>query len=127
MPDAYALDNLEPVRVRVAEGESKKVSLTLLAIRALTGSVQVYDLAKGAYVPLDGVSVRLTELDRGMTTDREGRYLFRDLPSGTFTISVDGQNCGQVQISAAPQLLRHDIRLKSFTSAKMSDTKTSPR
>jgi hypothetical protein len=45
--------------------------------------------------------------------DADGRFLFRNLPSGTFTIRVNGQVSGQVQISAAPQLLRHDIRMNS--------------
>ena len=51
VPDGYALDRLESARVTVNEGESRKVSFTLQAIRALTGSVYVYDAAKETYHP----------------------------------------------------------------------------
>jgi len=126
VPDGYALENLEPVSVLVGEGEAKKVSFALLAIRTLTGSVQTYDHGKETYVPLVGVSVQLPELDRTMITDSEGRYLFRNLPSGAFTIRVNGHECDRVQMSAAPQLLRHDIRVKPVVSANMSDSNSSP-
>jgi hypothetical protein len=49
-----------------------------------------------------------------------------NLPSGIFTIQVKGQECGQVQMSAAPQLLRHDIRVKPIDSDNISDNNSSP-
>jgi hypothetical protein len=126
VPDGYALENLEPVSVTVKEGESKKVSFALLAIRALTGSVETYDRGKETYVPLVGASVQLAELNRTITTYSDGRYLFRNLPSGVFTIRVNGQECAQVQMSAAPQLLRRDIRVKPVVSAKTNDNNSPP-
>jgi hypothetical protein len=111
VPDGYSLEDIEPASISVAEGEFKKVSLVLLAIRALTGFVRSYEATKGSYISLAGATVQLDELNRKAITDANGRYLFRDLPSGVFTILVNGHQSGQVQISAAPQLLTHDILL----------------
>ncbi len=111
VPDGYALEDLQLASVSVGEGDFKKVSFTLPAIRALAGSVQTYDSAKEAYVSLPGVTVEIAELKRQTITDASGRYSFRNMPFGTFTILVNGQQYGQVQLSAAPQLLRWDIKL----------------
>jgi len=117
VPDGYALEDLQLASISVGEGEFKKVSFTLPAIRALAGSVQTYDSAKEAYISLPGMTVQIAELKRQTITDGSGRYSFRNMPSGIFTILVNGQQYGQVQLSAAPQLLRHDIKLTSSTSA----------
>jgi hypothetical protein len=111
VPDGYALEDLAPASVSVAEGEFKKVSFTLPAIRALTGLVQGYDPAKGEYVRLVGATIEIAELNRRTTTDSDGRYLFRNLPSGDFTIRINEQQYCHVSISAGPQVVRQDIKL----------------
>ena len=126
VPDGYALDELEPVNLSMAEGESKKVSFVLPAIRGLTGSVQAYDPAKGEYVSLPGVTVSLAELGRQIITDENGRYLFRNLPSGFFTILVNGQPNDQVQLSATPQLVHQDLRVSPSALTKMRGSGSSP-
>jgi hypothetical protein len=40
------------------------------------------------------------------------------MPSGTFTVLVNGQRYDEVELSVAPQVLRHEIRLPPFTSAQ---------
>jgi len=77
----------------------------------LTGIVQTYDANQRQYRPLNGVTVELSELNRRTTTNNTGRYLFRDVPFGTFTILIDGKKYCEVQMSAAPQTLRQDIKL----------------
>ncbi len=126
VPDGYALDELQPANLSMAEGESKKVSFVLPAIRGLTGSVQRYDPAKEEYVSLPGVTVSLAELGRQTITDENGRYLFRNLPSGFFTILLNGQPNGQVQLSTAPQLLRQDIRVSPSALTMMRVGGSSP-
>jgi hypothetical protein len=117
IPDGYALEDLGPVAVSVRDGELKKVSITVSAIRALTGSVQRYDAAREMYAPVAGVTVQLRELTRQTTTNTSGNYMFRDMPPGTFTIVVDGRRSGEVQMSMAPQVLRHDVKLNVRTLA----------
>jgi Carboxypeptidase regulatory-like domain len=112
VPDGYALEDLQPAGVSVGEGDLKKVSFAVPAIRALTGVVQRYDAHRGQYLALDGVTIELSELNRRTTSNGAGRYLFRDLPSGTFTVAVDGRPYCQVQMTAAPQTLRQDIKLR---------------
>ncbi|HEV3057572.1 MAG TPA: carboxypeptidase-like regulatory domain-containing protein [Vicinamibacterales bacterium] len=118
VPDGYALEDLRPATVSLIDGDSKKISFTLSAIRALVGSVQTYDAARETYVPVAGATVELRELNRTSTTNRAGGYVFRDMPSGTFTVLVNGQRYDEVELSVAPQVLRHEIRLPPFTSAQ---------
>jgi hypothetical protein len=110
VPDGYALEDLRPVSVSIGDGESKKVTFTVPAIRALTGLVQTYDAARERYVAVGGVTVQLRELNRQTTTNPGGNYVFRDMPPGVFTILVDGWRYGQVHMSGAPQVLRQDIK-----------------
>jgi hypothetical protein len=111
VPDGYALEDLAPTSVSVAEGEFKKVSFTLPAIRALTGMVQGYDPVKGEYVPLAGARIEIAELNLITTTDGDGRYSFRNMPSGVFHMRVNEQQYGQISIGAGPQVVRQDIKL----------------
>ncbi|HEV3316698.1 MAG TPA: carboxypeptidase regulatory-like domain-containing protein [Candidatus Angelobacter sp.] len=111
IPDGYALEDLVADSLSVGEGEFKKVTFRLPAIRALAGLVQAYDPAKGEYVPLVGATIEMAELKRRTTTDHNGRYSFRNMPSGVFTIWVNEQQYCQVSLGAGPQLLRQDIKL----------------
>ncbi len=120
----YALDDLHPLTITLGDGESKKITFKLPAIRALAGSVQSYDATQGEYVPVANAVVRLEELNRQAISDGSGRYLFRNLPAGLFTITVNGQQYDQVDVSASPQLLRKDIRLNGTTMQDRSPTLT---
>jgi hypothetical protein len=72
--------------------------------------VQKYDVAQEKYIPVPRVTLQISELHRQTTTDASGRYLFRDMPLGIFALLVNGEQYEQVQLSAAPQVLRHDIQ-----------------
>ena len=113
VPDGYALEDLAPAGISVAEGEFKKVSFKLPAIRALTGVVQGYDPARAGYVPIENVTVELAELNEKTITDSHGGYSFRNMPAGTLTIRVDGKPVAQVSFGVGPQVLRQNIRLGS--------------
>jgi hypothetical protein len=112
VPDGYAVGELAPITVSVEEGQTKKIGFSLGAIRALSGVVKRYDSTREQYVPVPGVHVRIPELNRQVITDAGGHYLFREMPSGWFTILVNDEDYGHVQLSPAPQLLRHDIQLR---------------
>jgi hypothetical protein len=62
-------------------------------------------------VPVANAVVRLEEVERQAISDASGRYLFRNLPMGLFTLSVNGQVYDQVDVNASPQLLRRDVSL----------------
>jgi hypothetical protein len=111
VPDGYALEDLASDNILVGEGEFKKVTFKLPAIRALTGLVQAYNPAKGEYAPLAGATVELAELKRRTTTDSKGHYSFRNMTPGVFTIRVNGQQYGEVSFGLGPQLLHQDIKL----------------
>jgi hypothetical protein len=116
--DGYALDDLKPVSVSLDDGDSKKIIFALPAIRGLSGIVQSYDAAVRAYVPVANAVVSLAELNRQAISDKNGRYLFRNMPAGRFTIAVNGRSYDQIEISASPQLLREDIHLKAAAQAQ---------
>jgi Carboxypeptidase regulatory-like domain len=94
-----------------AFGAWSPAEFTLPAIRALTGVVEGYDPGKGQYVPVENATVELVELKRKTVTDGKGWYTFRNMPSGTYSVTVNDQPHGQVSFGVGPQLLRHDIRL----------------
>jgi hypothetical protein len=62
----------------------------------------IYDGRLGRHVPVAGVEVILEKLSLRKITDQEGRYLFRELPSGTFVISANFQNQTFNQIVRLP-------------------------
>jgi len=111
VPDGYALEDLHPVTVVVGEGDLKKFTFKLPAIRALSGSVQVYDPVRGEYVVLAGAIVEIAELNLRTISDANGRYAFRNIPFGIFTMRVNQQQYCKVAIGVGPQLLHQDIKL----------------
>jgi hypothetical protein len=69
-------------------GSPGKAAFIVRASRTITGRVLSYDSAVGLYVPVVGTEVILRESGPTAVTDLNGRYLFRDLAAGTYTISV---------------------------------------
>ena len=84
----YVIEEPAVVRVVTAAGKAPRASLRIRAIRNLSGRVLLYDPALGRYVGIPGLAVVLTELSVNATTDANGRFLFRELHSGTFHVSA---------------------------------------
>jgi len=61
------------------------------AFRSVSGRVLRYDPKAAQYVPVSGASVALRELGLSVTTDILGRYLFRDLAAGSYTLMVQNE------------------------------------
>jgi hypothetical protein len=57
VPDGDAVEELEAQSILLDEGQSRKVSLRLPAIRALMGLVEKYDVAREEYLPVAGVRI----------------------------------------------------------------------
>jgi Carboxypeptidase regulatory-like domain len=88
-PPGYSLQALTPQTVTVGAGKPTSLDFTVKALRALSGKVMAYDKATLKPVPLAGVAVRLKELAIEARTGESGAYIFRNLPAGTFTLSVE--------------------------------------
>jgi hypothetical protein len=95
LPAGYSADALaEPQRVTVGVASPGKAAFTARAFRSISGRVLSYDPGAGRYVPVIGTQVILREPGLTTLTDLMGRYLFRDLAAGPYTISI--QNEGQI-------------------------------
>jgi len=117
-PQGYSLQNLQTVQAAVAPGSPSRVEMTVKAVRVISGKISVYDRAASKPVPLAGVSVLLKELSLETKTGADGAYLFRNLPAGTYTVSVtwsgkettrtvvmpaDPANLREIDIDAGPK------------------------
>ena len=87
-PQGYSLQNLQTAQATVAPGSPSRVEMTVKAVRVVSGKISVYDRATSRPVPLAGASVLLKELSLETKTGADGAYLFRNLPAGTYTVSV---------------------------------------
>jgi hypothetical protein len=97
LPVGYSAETLvELPSVTVGASSPGKVAFTARALRSISGRVLRYDSKAGAYVPVAGAQVVLREPGPAAMTDPAGRYLFRDLPAGSYTITVQHE----VQTSA---------------------------
>jgi hypothetical protein len=92
LPAGYSADTLvEAQRVTVGASSPGKAAFTARALRSISGRVLSYDPAAARYVPVSRVQVILRESGLTTMTDLLGRYLFRDLAAGSYTISAGAQ------------------------------------
>jgi hypothetical protein len=105
LPGGYSPEALgEPQRVAVGASSPGKAAFTARAYRSISGLVQSYDSTVGRYVPVSRAQVTL-EPGSTTVTDLTGRYLFRDLASGSYTIAVQDQaqtSARTVRLGAQP-------------------------
>jgi hypothetical protein len=92
MPAGYSADALgEPLRVTVGASSPGKAAFTARAFRSISGRVLRYDSKAGRYVPVNRAQVFLREPGITTVTDLMGRYLFRDLAAGSYTLLVQNE------------------------------------
>ena len=116
LPSGYSADALvEPQRVTVGASTPGKAAFTARALRSVSGRVLRYDSKTGRYVPVMRAQVLLREPGLTTMTDPMGRYLFRDLAAGTYTLSVQNEpptSMYTVRLGAQPlNLINVDFRL----------------
>jgi hypothetical protein len=92
LPAGYLIEAPARVPVIATAAVPGRVTLRVRAIRNVGGRVLMYDRALGRHVPVMGAEVSITELGLKVVSDREGRYLFRELPAGVFTVSASNQD-----------------------------------
>ena len=92
MPTGYSANTLVEVqRVTVGASSAGKAAFIARAFRSISGRVLSYDSQAGGYVPVNGAEVILPGSALTTMTDPRGRYLFRDLAAGSYTISVQNE------------------------------------
>lgn len=91
LPIGYVSQGLESVAGELPVGAPKHITFEVKAIRAVAGKVNIFDSEQKREVPVPGVKVRVVETGAESTTDREGNYLLRQMPAGTFTLAISYQ------------------------------------
>jgi hypothetical protein len=87
-PSGYSLQNLQPQQATIGAGTPARVQINVRAIRVVAGKVTVYDNTVLKPVPLADAIVRVKELPLETKTGSTGAYILRNLPAGTYTLSV---------------------------------------
>ena len=127
-PPGYALQDLAPKTIVVESGKAADTNLAARALRSIAGRVIAYDKTSLQTVPLAGIIVRLKQeaaegdmaenapkppspvsVPMEVKTGDSGAYIFRNLPAGTYTVSIerDGKEISQsVTLSPAPANVR---------------------
>ncbi|MGH9544784.1 MAG: MSCRAMM family protein [Terriglobales bacterium] len=114
VPTGHSLDDLRVLRRRIEEGIPQSADFRIRALRTVFGDVTYYDSQSGQYSPISGAIVRIPELSLRATTDRQGKFILRELPSGSYTLTVSGHFLSQTRllsISARPIERQEDFRI----------------
>jgi carboxypeptidase family protein len=75
-------------RMTVDPSVPAQSEFTLKAIRNISGLVTIYDPTVQHLIPVPGIVVLLRELGRECVADKNGTYLFRDLPPGVYSLVI---------------------------------------
>jgi hypothetical protein len=125
LPVGYAGEALnEPKPVTVGATSPGRVLFTARAFRSIAGRVLRYDRKAAEYVPVIGARVILRERLLNVATDSLGRYLFRDLAAGSYTISVENEpkaSSRTVRLQEQPVDLKNvDFRISAPDADKVA-------
>lgn len=63
----------------------------------VTGTINGYARDAKSLMPLQGITIRVVELDRGTTTDSSGFFRLTELPTRTFTLEASGSGYRAIQ------------------------------
>lgn len=88
LPPGYSLSDLNDQTVVLTATQAAHFNFRIKAQRSISGRVQLFDPATGKTQPLAGATVSLGSGQTVVHTDSEGRYLFRQLPAGTYDVTV---------------------------------------
>ncbi len=89
LPAGYSADGFgDSQKVTVEKAAPGRAAFTARALRSISGQVLIYDTRQLRYVPVIGAEVLLNEPGPTAKADPQGRYLFRDLAAGSYTLSV---------------------------------------
>lgn len=89
LPAGYFVGALEDSLVHVSAEHAGQVKIVVPAQRSIAGKVELYDPVAGHTIPLNHARVTISHDGQVSTTDAMGRYLFRHLPPGTWTLACE--------------------------------------
>ena len=114
VPPGYWLAGLKKERFTVESDIPAKLEFQLKAMRAIVGRVVAYDAVKGREVPAGDVVVTIIELHSSIIADTRGVFHFKDLPAGTYTVSVvyKGREFKETVVMPGGPLLVSDLTIK---------------
>jgi hypothetical protein len=92
LPPGYSLTKLQDLSVKVTDQQAGHFHFSVQAQRSIAGKVQIYDSTTGRNSPVAGAEVSIAPGQRTAHTDSEGRYIFRQLPAGPVTVTVEYAN-----------------------------------
>jgi hypothetical protein len=87
-PTGYDLSSLSTVPADVTTGAPKPLTLSVRALRSVSGTVTMFDPRRSKLAPAAGIAVSIPQLGIVSKTDGNGVYALRNLPAGTYTIQV---------------------------------------
>jgi hypothetical protein len=91
LPPGYSVADLADQTIQVTAQQAGRFHFNVIAQRSISGHVRQFDAATGMSTPLDDVEVSLAPVRHSTRTDAAGRYLFRQLAPGTYTVTVNYQ------------------------------------
>jgi hypothetical protein len=87
-PEGYNLMELPVVTTSVRADHPAPVTLVAKALRSVSGHVTTMPGGATRQLPVEGVEVTIPELKLAARTDRTGRFLFRNLPAGMYSLQA---------------------------------------
>jgi Tfp pilus assembly protein PilF/uncharacterized protein (DUF2141 family) len=108
VPAGYLTADLTAQHVKVGASIPGRAEFSVRALRSIGGRVLAFDREAGKSVPVASKAVTLKGTAKTSTTDASGKYLFRDLPAGSYTVAVateSGEITKSVKLPPSPQAL----------------------
>ena len=102
IPPGHVLEDLQTIRRRLEEGIPQSADFRVRAIRTVFGQISYYDSKSGQYSPIPDAIVNIPELSLQATTDHQGRFVLRELPSGSYTLTVSTHGSALKRVIAIP-------------------------
>jgi outer membrane protein OmpA-like peptidoglycan-associated protein len=89
LPPGYAIGELKTEPAHVTLTAPTHVDFQVRALRSISGKATAYDAELKKQVPVGDLKIMIPQLSREATTNAHGVFLFRDMPSGHFTVQAD--------------------------------------
>jgi hypothetical protein len=125
LPPGYSLSDLTDQTIVLTAKQAAHFTFRIKAQRSISGHVQLFDPSTGKAQPLADAIVSLGSGQLVAHTDSEGRYLFRQLPAGSYKVSVvhDGKIWSRpVELDPTPDTATDvDIMITQPSSSPVSE------